>query len=112
MTEEDFENLNNRLVEAEGQIFALTRLLREILPMVVDARFGRELSSEECSEAMNTSLKQMQEACVVKDDTEIEWAKFLHAAHALFGGLIKGALPSRPTSLRRPTLTVFKGDKE
>ena len=93
MTEEEFENQSNRLIEAEGQIFALTRLISEILPMVADPQ------------AVNLRLKQMQAVCVPKDDADKDWVKFIQAANALFGRMIKGEPPAPPT------FTVIRGGK-
>ena len=100
MTDEDFQNQSDRLNEAEGQIFALTRLVTEILPIVVDP------------EALNIRLKQMQAVCVVRDDADREWAKFIHAAHELLARMIQGEPPSRPGYPSRPTLRLVKSDTE
>jgi hypothetical protein len=94
MTEEDFENQNDRLLEAEGRIFALTHLVRELLSV-----------SDFPKEDINTYLTGLHDAIAPDEETDEPTLKFIEAARALFGQLISGEPPTRPT------FTVIRGGK-
>ena len=93
--DEIFQDHHDRLLEAEGKIFALTRLLRELLEATIP------------DEAVKTRLAVMEEAIkpdpTTDDDNTI---RFLEAARSLFNQVASGEDP--PT---RPTFTVIKGGK-
>ena len=92
--EEDFENQNDRLIEAEGRIFALTHLVRELLSV---ASFPKE--------DINTYLTGLSDAIAPDETTDESMLKFIEAAQTLFGQLISGEPPTRPT------FTLIKGGK-
>ncbi len=95
MTEEDFENQNERLIEAEGRIFALTNLVRELFAI---SSFPKE--------DINTYLEGLQKAIAPNETTDESMRRFIEAAQTLFGQLISGEPPTRPT------FTMIKGGRE
>ena len=94
MTEEDFEAQNDRLIEAEGRIFALTHLVRELLSVA-------SLPKED----VNSFLTGLHDAIAPGETTDESTLKFIGAAQAVFGQLISGEPPTRPT------FTVIEGGK-
>jgi hypothetical protein len=92
--EQIFENHNDRLIEAEGKIFALTHLVRELLS-VANAE----------PEVTNSHLVILRDAMAPDETMNEPTIKFIEAARAVFGQLITGAPPTRPT------FTVISGGK-
>jgi hypothetical protein len=93
--EEIFQIHHDRLLEAEGKIFALTHLLRELLDATIPA------------EVIKTRPAVTQEAIKPAPTTDDDTIKFVEAARSLFNQVASGE--DTPT---RPTFTVVRGGKK
>jgi hypothetical protein len=100
--DEILQNHNDRLVEADGRIFALTHLVRELLKLSV-------AEQHEVNSLLQNCIDDMTPVGTVDDPDDPDDQKFTEAARSLFGELIAGTPPTRPTF---PSLTLIRGGKE
>ena len=89
------DDYNHRLIKGEGQIFALTQMVRELL----------SLSDPE---AVNDRLTGLQKTVAPDEADDEDLRMFRQSAWELFDQLISGTPPTRPIF---PTLTSIKGGK-
>jgi hypothetical protein len=94
---EVLENHSDRLIEAEGRIFALTYIVNQLLTLV------------DHPDAAKSQIEEYRAKCEPKEDDDEYWVKFKDAVRHSFGQMISGAEPTPPT---RPTFTVITGGKK
>jgi hypothetical protein len=96
MSEEILERHNNRLIEAEGRIFALTYILNKLL------------TATAVPEVVKSEIEKYRAICCEPDENDDDYmVKFKDAAGTLFG-LVSGDEPEPP----KPTLRVIPGGKK
>jgi hypothetical protein len=89
------DDYNHRLIKGEGQIFALTQMVRELLSL-----YDPEAVNDRVIVLRNT---------IAPDESDDECLRmFRQSAWELFDQFISGSPPTRPTF---PTLTSIKGGK-
>jgi hypothetical protein len=87
----------NRLTEAEGKVFALTHLLREMVPLILDPK------------TLDIRLATMIDAAQ-PDNVDDQYAVIFHrAVRDLFEQLVSSTPPAPPVS--RSPLTLIKGGR-
>jgi hypothetical protein len=86
--------MQGRLIEAEGKIFALAYIVRDLLSVAGVAQ-----------EVVDLQLAKYQALMTAEETDDESTTKFKEAGRALFKQLASGNEPSRPT------FTVIKGGK-
>lgn len=96
-SDEILESHSDRLIEAEGRIFALTYIVNQLLTLV------------DYPDAVKSQIEKYRAACVPKENDDDYWVKFNDAARHSFGQMISGAEPTPPIP---PTFTIITGGKK